>query len=157
MKRYFLLSIVNFMLLGCAGDPPLQPLPPPPTIVNLQIDAASNLNADNNGNGAPVMLRIYELRERSAFQSSDFFALFNNDQATLAADLVRKQELLLTPGETKKLTIKPDDNVRSLGFFAGFRQLDTAQWRAVAEFQLNRSQTYNVKLQNNQLSVTPAP
>jgi type VI secretion system protein VasD len=157
MKRSFWGVALTIFIVGCAADPPVQPPPPPPTIVNLQIDAGADVNADNNGNGAPVMLRIYELREQSNFRSSDFFALFNNDQATLAADLVRKQEMLLTPGESKTLTIKPDGNTRALGFFAAFRQLDTAQWRVATEFQLNQTQSFAVKLQANQLTVTSVP
>lgn len=152
MKRYFLFALLNVFLIGCASEPPVQP-PPPPTIVNLQIDAADNLNADSNGNGAPVMLRIYELRELSSFNGADFFALFNNDQGTLGADVTRRQDFLLKPGESKKLTIKPDEDVISLGFFAAFRQLDTAQWRVVAEVLPNQTQDYLVKLIDNQLTV----
>lgn len=153
MKRYISLVLLNAVLLGCASEPPVQPPPPPPTIVNLQIETSADLNADINGNGAPLMLRIYELREQSNFNSADFFALFNNEKATLAADLVRKQELLLQPGETKSLSLSPDNDVQSIGFFAGFRQLDTAQWRAVAGVKEHQTQTVQIKLKNNQLAV----
>lgn len=153
MKLPIQLLLLNALLLGCASEPPVQPPPPPPTIVNLQIDTSADLNADINGNGAPVMLRIYELREQSNFNSADFFAIFNNEKATLAGDLVRKQELLLQPGETKSLSLNPDSDVQAVGFFAGFRQLDTAQWRAVANVKEHQTQTVQVKLANNQLTV----
>ncbi|MBS4052189.1 MAG: type VI secretion system lipoprotein TssJ, partial [Methylomonas sp.] len=123
MKRLVFLVLLTALLPGCAGDPPVQPPPPPPTIVNLQIETSADLNADINGNGAPVMLRIYELREQSNFNSADFFAIFNDEKATLAADLARKQELLLQPGESKSLTLNPADDVQAIGLFAGFRQL----------------------------------
>jgi type VI secretion system protein VasD len=157
LEGFLFFSLLVTLFLGCASDPSVQPPPPPPTILNLEISTARDLNADINGNGAPVMLRVYELREQSNFRSADFFALFNDDKATLSADLVRKQELLLQPGETKKLTIQPDDDVRSLGLFAAFRQLDTAQWRAVSEFQMHQTQTINVKLNNNQMTLVPVP
>lgn len=153
MKRPIHLLLLIALLPGCAGEPPVQPPPPPPTIVNLQIDTSADLNADINGNGAPVMLRIYELREQSNFNAADFFAIFNNEKATLAGDLVRKQELLLQPGETKSLSMNPDNDVQAIGFFAGFRQLDTAQWRAVANVKEHQTQTVQVKLANNQLTV----
>lgn len=156
MTRYPLLLLPMLVLLGCASDAPVQPPPPPPTIVNLQIETAADLNADSNGNGAPVMLRIYELKEQSAFNAADFFALFNDDKATLAADLVRKQEMLLQPGETKVLTVNPDADVQSLGFFAAFRQLDTAQWRAATRLKWHQTQAITLKLSNNQLSVVAA-
>ena len=153
MKRYLFVIALSFALIGCASEPPEPPEPPPPTIVNLQIDAADNLNADSNGNGAPVMVRIYELNGVSNFNATDFFALFNDDQAALGMDLNHKQDFLLKPNESKKLVIKPDDEVQSLGFFAAFRQLDTATWRAVVQVQPNQTQSYIVKLVNNQLTV----
>lgn len=153
MTRYFLSILPILVLVGCASEAPVQPPPPPPTVVNVQIETAADLNADNNGNGAPVMLRIYELREQSAFDSADFFALFNDDKATLAADLERKQEMLLQPGETKTLTLNPEVEVQSIGFFAAFRQLDTAQWRAATRLKWHQTQTVTLKLSNNQLSV----
>ena len=156
MTRYTLLFFPLLVLLGCASEAPVQPPPPPPTVVNLQIETAADLNADNNGNGAPVMLRIYELREQSAFNAADFFALFNDDKATLAADLQRKQEMLLQPGETKTLTLNPEADVQSLGFFAAFRQLDTAQWRASTGLKWHQTQEITLKLSNNQISVVVA-
>ncbi|MCQ8130764.1 type VI secretion system lipoprotein TssJ [Methylomonas rivi] len=156
MKRLVFLVLLTALLPGCAGDPPVQPPPPPPTIVNLQIETSADLNADINGNGAPVMLRIYELREQSNFNSADFFAIFNDEKATLAADLARKQELLLQPGESKSLTLNPADDVQTIGLFAGFRQLDSAQWRAVASVKAHQTQTVNIGLKNNQLTAETA-
>lgn len=145
---------LSLMMFGCASTPEPEP-PPPPTVVNLQIESAAVINPDSSGNASPVMLRIYELRETSGFESADFFALFDREQATLAADLVRKQELLLKPGESKTLTIKPDDDVRAVGFFAAFRQLDTAQWRAVAPVTAHETRSFSVKLETNRLTVQP--
>lgn len=153
---HLLLSFVALnILLGCASEPPVEP-PPPPTIVNLEIVASDDLNADSNGNGAPVMMRIYELSGASNFNATDFFALFNDDSAALGADLERKQDFLLKPGETKKLSIKPDNEVSSLGFFAAFRQLDTARWRAIVSVQPHQTQNYLIKLVDNQLTVERA-
>jgi len=155
MIRVLTLIFFNLLLQGCARTPPPEP-PPPPTIVNLQIESAADINPDGFGKASPVMLRIYELRETSAFGSADFFALFDKEQATLAADLARKQELLLKPGDSKTLSIEPGADVRNLGFFAAFRQLDTAQWRAIAPVSAHQTRTFTVKLKGNQLSVQPA-
>jgi type VI secretion system protein VasD len=156
MKRHVFLVLLNVLLLGCASEPPVQPPPSPPTVVNLQIETSADLNADINGNGAPVMLRVYELREQSNFNSADFFALFNDEKAALAADLARKQELLLQPGETKTLSLNPADDVQAIGLFAGFRQLDTAQWRTGLALQAHQTQNLQIKLKNNQLTVEAA-
>ncbi len=153
LKKLLLWLGLNAILLGCAGDPPVEPPPPEPTIVNLQIDAGADLNADSQGKGAPLMLRVYELRDPGNFNAADFFALFNSEQATLSADLARKQEMLLQPGASKKLTLKPEDAVTSIGFFAAFRQVDTAQWRVGADIKAHQTQTLHLKIKNNQLTI----
>jgi type VI secretion system protein VasD len=159
MIRSFVLILFNLLLLGCADAPspePTPPLPPPPpTVVNLQIESATDINPDGRGVASPVMLRIYELREISTFNSADFFALFDKEQATLAADLAHKQEFFLKPGDSKTLTIEPGTDVRSLGFFAAFRQLDTAQWRAVTPVMAHQTLSIKVKLQGNELIIQP--
>lgn len=152
-KQFLLWAGLSTILLGCASDPPADPPPPEPTIVNLQIDAGADLNADSQGKGAPVMLRVYELREPGNFNAADFFAVFNNEQTTLAADLARKQEMLLQPGASKKLTLKPEDAVTSIGFFAAFRQVDSAQWRASTDIKAHQTQTIHLKIKNNQLTI----
>lgn len=153
MKMPVLLVAWSALVLSaCAGDPPVEP-PPPPTIVNLQIEGAGDINPGNDGQGSPLMLKIYELREGNNFKNADFFALFNSEQATLAGDVVRKQELLLKPGDSKKLTLQPAAEVSTLGFFAAFRQLDTAQWRALTEVVPHQTKTLSIKLKANQLSI----
>lgn len=155
MTRVLLLVWLISILPGCAGEPPVEPLPAP-TIVNLEIESAADINPDANGNASPVMLRVYELRESSSFNAADFFALFDKEQSALAGDLVRKQELLLKPGDRKQLTLQPGSEVRSLGFFAAFRQLDTAHWRSGAELAPHQTQTLTIKLNSNQLTLEPA-
>ena len=45
MKRFCIYTMLNVLVVGCASDPELPP--PPPTLVNLQIEASANLNADS--------------------------------------------------------------------------------------------------------------
>lgn len=148
----FLPILLSFSLLACA-DAPEKPAPVPPTLVNLQINSASLINPDASGKASPVMLRIYELREQSNFAGADFFTLFEKEQATLAADLARKQELWIRPGERKTLQIEPAADARMLGFFAAFRKLDNAQWRGVAPLNLHQTNTVTLEVESNLLTV----
>jgi type VI secretion system protein VasD len=155
MSRLSLVLIYVLMLAllqACGGPAPQpQPEPPKPTIVNLEIRSAADINSDTSGKASPVMLRIYELRETSSFGSADFFSLFNQDQATLSSESVRKQELLLKPGDTKMITIQPEPDTRALGFFAAFRQLDTAQWRALMPITAHQTQSALIIIKGNEL------
>lgn len=145
--------LLTLLLLACA-DTPEQPAPPPPTLVDIQINSAKLINPDADGKASPVVLRIYELREESGFVGADFFALFEKEQAVLAADLVRKQELVIRPGENKTLKIEPDTGTRLLGFFAAFRKLDNAGWRSLAVLTAHQNNAVVLKLDGNVLSAS---
>jgi len=146
------------LLQACSSPPPAPPVaaPEPPMIVNLKISSAANVNADASGAGAPVMLRIYQLREASAFNSADFFSLFDKDQATLSADMARKQELLIKPNDQQTVSLQLDPDIKTLGVFAAFRQLDTAQWRATLPVAAHQTSSVAIKLQGNEVRIEPA-
>lgn len=158
MVRFgFVLILVHLFLQACSSPPPPPPVaePEPPTIVNLKIISAADVNADASGAGAPVMLRIYQLREASGFGSADFFSLFDKDQATLATDMARKQELLIKPNDQQTLSLQLEPEIKALGFFAAFRQLDTAQWRAALPVTAHQTHAVEIKLQGNEVRVEP--
>lgn len=156
LHRFCPAAVCASLVIGCAGAPPA-PEPLPATRVLLQIEAAGNINPDSTGKPSPVLFRIYRLREQSGFKGADFFALFSHDKATLAGELVGKQEFLLKPGETKPLTLQPEEEAGFIGLLAGFRQLDNAQWRAVVLVKPHQDTPVAVKLENNQLSVGLPP
>ncbi len=143
-------TLFSIMLASCAETPELPP-PAPPTQLTVQINAGKQLNPDAAGKASPVLLRIYELREQSAFAAADFFMLFDKEQAALAGDLLRKQELLVKPGEQKTLPIDPAADTRKIGFFAAFRKLDDAQWRALAPLVLHQNNTIILEMDRNVL------
>lgn len=146
------LLLLSTVLYGCANEPQ-QPAPPPPTIVEVQIDADNQLNQDSTNKSAPVLFRIYQLSEVSNFNAADFFTLMEKEQLTLANTLVNKQELLLKVGESKKISLNPSTDVHAIGLFAAFRQLDSAQWRVYSEITANQSQQIHVILKNNRITI----
>jgi type VI secretion system protein VasD len=157
LKHYLIFAWLVLFCLGCAGEPPAPPPPAPPTLLSLELNSKQNVNPDVSGKGAPVLLRIYELKDQTNFNGADFFALFDKEKAVLGGDLLRKQEFLLKPGETKTLQIEPGAETRYIGFFAAFRQLDNAQWRVIAPLALHQTNTLLLKLDTNQLAVTVQP
>jgi type VI secretion system protein VasD len=152
-----MLPIVFMALLASCAETPEQPAPPPPTVVELTLNSSASINPDADGKASPVVFRIYELREQSGFTGADFFAIFDKEQATLAADLVRKQELVIKPGEHKTLRIEPAADTRVLGFFAAFRKLDNAGWRTFTELKAHQNNAVLLKLDANSLTVTNTP
>jgi type VI secretion system protein VasD len=127
------------VLAACA------PPPPPPTVVNLTLVATSDVNGTPGGQGAPLVVRIYQLSSDAAFSGAEFFQLFNQDAATLKSDLVKKDEYILAPGQTKTATLNPNSTVTEIGIFAAYRSFQTVTWRAVVDVAPNKTTNINVQ------------
>ena len=119
-------------LAGCAPPPPPPP-PPPPTLVNVSITTASDANPNGAGQGAPVIVRVYQLASSSAFEKAEFFRLLNQDGVTLGADLLKKDEFLVPPGSSKTLKLESAASVKAIGVFAAYRSFGAVTWRGVAD------------------------
>ena len=108
------------LLSGCGGPPP----PPPPTVVNATVASTADTNSNGSGAGAPVAIRVYQLVSPAGFGGAQFFALFDKDAATLKDDLVKRDDLLLAPGQSRSLTIMPEDRAHAIGVFAAYRDYE---------------------------------
>ena len=135
------LLVAAIVLAGCSGAPK----PPPPGVVEVTLQAAPDINPDANGQAAPVVVRIYHLASPEKFRIADFFSLFDNDKAALGADLVSREEVSLTPGESRVLTTPLEPNVRVVGIIAAYRDIEHATWRVSTDVPA----TGTTKLQAN--------
>ncbi len=126
-------------LAGCA------PPPPPPTVVALTLAADPDVNPTPSGQGAPLVLRVYQLSSDAAFGTAEFFQLFGQDQATLKTDLVKKDEYILAPGQTKTATLNPLDPVTAIGIFAAYQNFQAVTWRATVEVAAHKTTKINVQ------------
>jgi type VI secretion system protein VasD len=118
-----------------------------PPLLQGSIKAASATNPDLNGRPSPVVVRIYELRGVGAFNSADFFSLFDKEAETLGADLVGREEYELQPGETRpyKRQLQPD--TKFIGVAAAFRDLENARWRQSAAVPAKGGPTISIGLE----------
>jgi len=125
-RRNCLLAVLGWPLMlamGCASKGDIV------TPVSLSLIASDDTNPDAKGRASPLTVRLYVLKSPSAFISADFFSLYDNDSATLGADLVLREEALLRPGETKKLTFSLKPDATAIGVTAAYRDLEHAHWR----------------------------
>lgn len=144
-------SVLTAALLGaCAGTKTI-----PPTVLELNIDAAAYLNPNIDEEAAPVALRIYELRASGTFTDSDFFALFDQDQAILGADLVAREELRFLPRESRTITKTLHPDTRYIGIVAAYRNIDEVSWRKAVPVQPESVNRYSVYLGEKELTVRP--
>ncbi|WP_239467042.1 type VI secretion system lipoprotein TssJ [Rhodoferax koreensis] len=125
--------LMPFVLAACSvlGGGNEAPAQKEPARLNIAISADADLNTDIKGRGAPVLLRIYELKSDVSFQEAAFFALQNTDKAVLGADLLAVDQFILRPGETRQIVRKSNPETTAIGVFAGYRDLPNATWRLV--------------------------
>jgi type VI secretion system protein VasD len=127
------------LVAGCGG-----PAPPPPTIINATISASADANASASGAGSPVAVRIYQLVSPAAFTGAQFFPLFDKDAATLKDDLVKRDDLLLAPDQSRSLTLQPEDRAHAVGVFAAYRDYEHVDWHVVADIAAHQTSTLTV-------------
>jgi type VI secretion system protein VasD len=148
-----LAAFALLLLASCAGPPP----PPPPTIVNVRASATSDINVTSDGQGAPVVTRIYQLASKTAFDGAEFFPLYKADAATLGPDLIKKDEFLLVPGSTKTVTLMPVDAVHHVGVFGAFRDFQNVNWRAFADIPSHQTTAVTVTVDRAGIKLVAKP
>ncbi|WP_227245152.1 type VI secretion system lipoprotein TssJ [Paraburkholderia caribensis] len=115
-------------LAACTSDP--AKVAHEPVKLDLSIAALSGVNPDDQKRAAPIVVRVYELKNADAFNSADFFSLLEKDKATLADDLIARDQFQLRPGEQKTLQRNADQATTTLGVIAAYRDLPNSVWRA---------------------------
>jgi len=116
-------------LSACASSG--EPKPKEPIRLDMRVNALPDVNPDDRGRAAPIVVRIYELKNDGAFNAADFFTLQTRDKTALADDVVKRDELQLRPGEHQTLVRRPDPATTTIGVIAAYRDLPNAVWRAV--------------------------
>ena len=136
-----LAAAVLLALAGCASPPP----PPKPTLVKATLQASASVNPDARKRASPLVVRIYELKSSAAFDAADFVSLYDRDQATLAAEMVGREEFTLRPGESQpwEKTIGPE--VRFIGVMAAYRDIERARWKTLIAVKPNMKNVITIK------------
>lgn len=138
--------VVNFVFNPGAGGaaaavarasaPPQQGVRPDTPLaasrqLRLSIRAETRLNTDVQQGSTSLALRVYVLRDGQAFQRASFDSLYDNDEATLGAALLRRENLHLRPGETRELVLALAGDARFVAVLAAYRELERSQWRTL--------------------------
>lgn len=125
---------------GCAGGG----AKPTPTRIELQADA--NVNPNDAGDPAPIVVRIYELTELTAFRNGTFFEFADDAGALLGGSLIGSAEYEITPGESLEYSRDVSSEARYVGVVAAFRDIQSAQWRDSIELEQEKSNQFIIYL-----------
>jgi type VI secretion system protein VasD len=121
-------GIAAATLTACGGPAP----PPPPPVLNLTLTGSADQNPGADNAPRPVSVRLYQLAATQKFASADVFALVEREQATLGADDLGSDQLVLKPAETRAIEQTLKSGTQALGVVVLFHDIDNAQWRASA-------------------------
>ncbi len=124
----FLVALVCALCLAaCAGGPPKD------IVIKGDVVAAADVNPDYQGRASPVVVIVYQLKNADAFMAGGFFSLYDADSSLLADSLIARQQIQMQPGETRQFDSEFDPETRFIGVVAAFREIENAQFRAIAE------------------------
>ena len=142
--------VTTVLLAGCASLSPFSTI----TKLNLTLTATDQLNPDLNGRPSPVVVRLFELKHAVAFESADFFSLYERARETLSPDLVSSEELELRPGETIELRLGIVGGGRYVGVLAAYRDLPQTRWRYTLPLAAARVTEVNLTLDQEGIAST---
>lgn len=117
--KCFLCTILLFCLLGCHGRQ-----------LHLTLQAQKAINQDRYQHSLPVVLRVYQLKDKSRFSQSDFFTLWKDDHRALGPDLLAVDELTVSPGMHVSTQLSREDNAQYLAVMGLFQRPHPVYWRA---------------------------
>jgi type VI secretion system protein VasD len=134
------------LLAGCAGGPspaglleaaglrkppPLPEAQQPPRNVPVRLHAARRLNLDARGQPLALLVRVYKLRQRAAFEQAPYAAFLSpeREREALGADLIDVRELTLVPGQQLEFNEKLSREAGWLGVVALFHTPSPQGWR----------------------------
>lgn len=118
--------------IGLRKPAPLPDALQPPRNVALHLHAAPRLNVDARGQPLALLLRIYKLRQRTAFEQAPYAAFLSAqaEREALGADLVEVKEVTLVPGQHLDLGEQLARDAAWLGIVALFHAPAESAWRA---------------------------
>ncbi len=149
VRRAALMLGVALLVASCGAPPPK----PVVTLVSLNLSASADANPDARGRPSPLTVRVYVLKAPGPFEGADFFSLFDKDQATLGAELVKREELLLRPGESRKLEFTLEPDAKNIAVLAAYRDLERARWRDVKALEVGKPNNFDVNLAARQVRI----
>jgi type VI secretion system protein VasD len=130
--------IAALLPVACAKAPP--PVPPALTIAAapeartsapMTITVSPEANPDRTGRPSPVVVRIYQLKTDAAFTAASFADLYQNEDKTLGAELITRDEFVLEPKDSRTINVALSGDTRFVGAIAAFRDILNAEWRVV--------------------------
>lgn len=146
--RILSMILLALTLAACASGPP------PKEVLTLTVTAAADVNPDLQGRPSPVVVQILELKSLEQFNSLDYMSLADAAGSALGADVVNRNQMVLSPGASRSQELELDEATSAIGFIAGYRDLDNATWRQAVPIVQGQTASITVNLGQVQMTTT---
>lgn len=98
--------------------------------VNVQASMLAGANPAPDGTDRPLIVSMFQLRGKDAFDAADVLSL-QDPQTALGADLIRSEQLVLAPGGSAAADFPVEMGAEAMGIIAGFRDPSGKTFRTV--------------------------
>jgi len=105
----------------------------------VKVDAVSDKFLNNVGveSALPVVVRVYQLSDDTAFKSAAFRDLWKRDTEVLGSSLLSSKEIVMRPDSKENISVPLDERTKFVAGFALFRNPDGAKWRFIEPVSTN--------------------
>ncbi|WP_211450965.1 type VI secretion system lipoprotein TssJ [Collimonas antrihumi] len=101
-------------------------------VLNVDFKARDALNPDEKEKSLSVVARVYQLKDREAFDTATYSDLLKNDKTVLAQDLLDSHAVVIGPGGAASLSQPMQGDTMFIGIAVFFRDATVdADWRRV--------------------------
>ncbi len=150
-RRVGIALIIGAFVAACAGPPP--PKQPDPTVAQVTLSAAKDANPDPSGRASPSVVFIYAMQPGAPFATGSYDALTGGELGDMAETMKRIARMVIVPGKTTKKIFELPAGTSDIGIAVGYRQIDTAKWRASAPVKANEVTLLKATIGSNEVSV----
>ncbi|MEE2732149.1 MAG: type VI secretion system lipoprotein TssJ [Pseudomonadota bacterium] len=124
------------------------------TTAQFKLVASQDVNPNNNGHAAPLVVQVITLRDARQFKQEDFLNLFEDPQGRLGNDLIEITRLKeLAPGETREETFNLSPEVKFIGILGEYIQYEDAQAKAVIAIEPHATNKARISLEKLKVNI----
>ncbi len=104
-------------------------------VKTLHLDIKARDAINNNATGAPLatVVRVYQLKDRKAFDGTDYPSLFAEDSQAIKADLLAEKDVRIRPGAAVSIDVPMEKDAQYVAVAGMFLSPDITNntWRVV--------------------------
>ena len=134
-RRVGIVALIAAVIAACA--PPPEQKQPDPTVAQVTLSASDDANPDPTGRASPAVVFVYALQPGAPFATGSYDALTGGELGDLAETMKRIARIVIVPGKSTKKIFELPPGTSDIGIAVGYRQIDTAKWRASAPVKPN--------------------